>query len=213
MKNIMNELYQCVIDGQKNEVENLVNQAIISGISPVTILNQGMIAAMSEVGRRFEAGDFYVPEMLIAARAMQSGLAILRPYLQEGDVKPAGLVVIGTVKGDLHDIGKNLVAMMLEGAGFEIVDLGADVPAEKFIEAVRTHKADILAMSALLTTTMANMKGIIQLIQTADLDKKVHVIIGGAPVTENYANSIGADGYGPDASRAVSLAKALVSAK
>ena len=213
MKNIMNELYQCVIDGQKNEVENLVNQAIISGISPVTILNQGMIAAMSEVGRRFEAGDFYVPEMLIAARAMQSGLALLRPYLQEGDVKPAGLVVIGTVKGDLHDIGKNLVAMMWEGAGFEIVDLGPDVPAEKFIEAVRTHKADILAMSALLTTTMANMKGIIQLIQTSDLDKKVHVIIGGAPVTEKYANSIGADGYGPDASRAVSLVKALVSAK
>src|SRR4030042_4776903 len=143
MKNIMNELYQCVIDGQKNEVENLVNQAVITGISPVTILNQGMIAAMSEVGRRFEAGDFYVPEMLIAARAMQSGLALLRPYLQEGDVKPAGLVVIGTVKGALHDMGKNLVAMMLEGAGFEIVDLGVDVKPEVFVDSVKTKNTGL----------------------------------------------------------------------
>ena len=169
-----------------------------------------MIAAMKEVGRLFEEGDYFVPEMLIAARAMQAGMALLKPHLLSSEVKSAGRVAIGTVKGDLHDIGKNLVALMLEGAGFEVIDLGVDVPPEKFVDAITNSGADIVAFSALLTTTMPNMKVTIDAIQAAGLRDKVKVIIGGAPVTQAYADQIGADGYSADASRAVSLAKSLM---
>jgi 5-methyltetrahydrofolate--homocysteine methyltransferase len=203
-------IYNGVIDGKSVVVQQKVKEALDSGIDPVTVLNEGMIAAMAEVGRRFEVGEFYVPEMLIAARAMQYGMAVLKPQLAEKDVKPAGKVIIGTVKGDLHDIGKNLVSLMLEGAGFEIKDLGTDVSPEKFVEAVRSGTGNIIAMSALLTTTMTNMKVTLEALKAAGLREKVKVMIGGAPITESYAHQIGADGYAPDASRAVSLAKSLV---
>lgn len=210
MNPTLETIFSGIIDGDKDLVQENVQAALESGIDPGTILNQGMITAMAEVGRRFEEGDFFVPEMLISARAMQSGLALLKPVLQQADVAPAGTVIIGTVKGDLHDIGKNLVSMMLEGAGFEIIDLGTDVSPEKFADAVRSNQAQIVAMSALLTTTMPNMKTTIQALQSSGLRDRVKVIVGGAPVTETYARDIGADGYATDASRAVTLAKSLI---
>ncbi len=203
------EIYTNIIRGE--QVDETVQTALDSSLDPGIILNEGMIAAMSEVGRLFDEGEFFVPEMLIAARAMQGGLAILKPYLQQTGIESAGTIVIGTVKGDLHDIGKNLVAMMLEGAGFEVIDLGSDVSPEKFIEAVKEHNPDVLAMSALLTTTMLNMEATIKAFKEVELTKKLHVIIGGAPVTEGYAKSIDADGFAPDASKAVNLAKVLLS--
>jgi 5-methyltetrahydrofolate--homocysteine methyltransferase len=169
-----------------------------------------MIPAMAEVGRRFECGDYFVPEMLIAARAMKAGSEVLKPHLQNAPIKAAGKVAIGTVKGDLHDIGKNLVGMMLEGAGFEIVDLGTDVPPEKFVAAVRTDGANLIGMSALLTTTMPNMKKVIEALEQAGVRSQVRVMVGGAPLTDEYARQIGADGFSPDASRAVSVAKSLM---
>ncbi len=191
-------------------VQQKVTAALDGNIDPTIILNDGMIAAMAEVGHRFENGDYFVPEMLIAARAMQTGMTILKPKLQQADVKAIGTVVIGTVKGDLHDIGKNLVSMMLEGAGFEIKDLGTDVSPDKFVNAARENKAQIVAMSALLTTTMPNMKTTLEALKEAGIRDQVKVMIGGAPVTENYTNHIGADGYAPDASRAVTVAKSLL---
>ena len=169
-----------------------------------------LIAPMVEVGRLFEENEYFIPEMLIAARAMQGGLAILKPFLVDTDVKPTGKVVAGTVRGDLHDIGKNLVCMMLEGASFEIQDLGVDVSPKKFVNAVRAGGVDIVAMSALLTTTMPGMKGTIEALKVAGLRDKVRVIIGGAPVTDAYAQEIRADGYAPDASQAVRLARSLI---
>jgi 5-methyltetrahydrofolate--homocysteine methyltransferase len=210
MEKILSDMYKNVIEGDVDQVQAYVKQAIESGMDSGVILNNGLISAMTEVGQRFEAGDFYVPEMLIAAKAMQAGLALLKPHLMKADIKTAGTVVIGTVKGDLHDIGKNLVAMMLEGAGFDIRDLGTDVPSSKFVDAIRNGEADILGMSALLTTTMPTMKETIDALVEAGLRDKVKIMIGGAPVTENYAQSIGADGYAPDASRAVGLAKILL---
>lgn len=210
MDTMIKKLYESVIDGDQAQVEEQVKQLLASKAEAQTILNEGLIAAMAEVGNRFENGDFYVPEMLIAARAMQGGLAILKPLLIEQGVKAIGKVVIGTVKGDLHDIGKNLVAMMLEGAGFEIVDLGTDVSAEKFVQAVKDHQPVLIGMSALLTTTMVNMQGTIDALREAGIRDSVKVIIGGAPVTEGYAKQIGADGYGADASRAVALAKSIL---
>jgi len=210
MENILSDIYKSVIEGEIDQVQAYVNQALDNGMDSGDILNNGLISAMTEVGQRFEAGDFYVPEMLISARAMQAGLALLKPHLMKADIKTAGTIVIGTVKGDLHDIGKNLVAMMLEGAGFDIRDLGTDVPSQKFVEAVRNGDASILGMSALLTTTMPTMKETIDALVEAGLRDKVKIMIGGAPVTETYAQSIGADGYAPDASRAVNLAKTLV---
>ncbi|MBN1535427.1 MAG: corrinoid protein [Anaerolineales bacterium] len=210
MEQLLTGMQKCVIDGEIDQIQGYVNQALSDGMEPSVILNNGLIAAMNEVGQRFESGDFFVPEMLIAAQTMQTGLAILKPLLIKADIKTAGTIVLGTVKGDLHDIGKNLVAMMLEGAGFEIRDLGTDVNSEKFIEAVRNGDADILGMSALLTTTMPTMKETIDALVEAGLRNKVKIMIGGAPVTEKYAQSIGADGYAPDASRAVSLAKSLL---
>ena len=189
-----------------------VQEALDAGIEPGDILQEGLVTAMAEVGRLFEEGEYFVPEMLIAARAMKAGLALLRPHLVEADVKPAGKVSAGTVKGDLHDIGKNLVCMMLEGAGFEIVDLGVDVSPEQFLKSVTEQGVDVIAMSALLTTTMPNMRTTIETLVEAGVRDKVKVMIGGAPVTDAYAAEIGADGYAPDASRAVALAKSLVGA-
>lgn len=209
MTNI-NEIYQSILDGDANTIGDKVQTAIDQDLEVSTILNEGMVAAMSEVGRLFEAGEYFVPEMLISARAMKAGLFVLQPYLVDADVQSAGKVAIGTVKGDLHDIGKNLVAMMLEGAAFEIVDLGVDVSPETFIAAVKNENVNIVALSALLTTTMPQMTITINALKEANLRDNVKIIIGGAPVTEEYAEKIGADGYAPDASRAVALSNILI---
>jgi 5-methyltetrahydrofolate--homocysteine methyltransferase len=210
MEQVMQELYTSILNGDNKTFAQKVQAALDAGIDASRILNEGMIAAMAEVGRLFEEGEYYVPEMLISARSMQAGLAVLKPHLVQANVKSAGKVLAGTVKGDLHDIGKNLVCMMLEGAGFEIHDLGTDVSPEKFVNVLQEQEADIVALSALLTTTMPNMKATIEALHKAGLRERVKVIIGGAPVTESYAQQIGADGYSPDASRAVSLAKSLL---
>ncbi len=202
-------IYDGVVEGDNASVQKNVQEALSSGIGASDILNEALIPAMAEVGRLFEEGEYFVPEMLISARAMKGAMATLKPYLQQADVKYAGSVVIGTVKGDLHDIGKNLVSLMLEGAGFQVTDLGSDVTPEKYIAAVRETGANIVAMSALLTTTMVNMKATITALEEAGLREKVKVMIGGAPVTDNFARQIGADGYAPDASRAVAIARAL----
>ena len=212
MNKEISSLYNAVLDGDVAGAKDGVQSALDAGLEPENILSEGMIDAMKEVGKRFEEGEYYVPEMLIAARAMQAALSLLKPHLVKSDVKSAGRVVIGTVRGDLHDIGKNLVALMLEGVGFEIVDLGVDVPPEKFVEAISAGNMEIVALSALLTTTMPNMKTTIEAIQQAGLRDKVQIIIGGAPVTQDYANQIGADGYSADASRAASLIKNLMEA-
>ncbi|HOB75792.1 MAG TPA: corrinoid protein [Phycisphaerae bacterium] len=201
-----------LIKGKKNDVESKVKEAIEEGVKPETILNDGLIAGMSVVGERFRRNLVYVPEVLISARAMKSGMALLAPHLSAGGVKPIAKVVLGTVKGDLHDIGKNLVAMMLQGGGFEIIDLGTDVPAETFVSAVQQHNATIVGMSALLTTTMPYMANVVKAIRDSGL-KDVRTMIGGAPVTQQFANDIGADGYAPDAASAVEVATRLVPAK
>ena len=206
----LQSIFNAILEGDADQVLTNIQAALGAGVEPNLVLNEGMIAAMREVRARCEAGAFYVPEMLISARAMQGGMALLKPHLQQGEVKSSGKVVIGTVKGDLHDIGKNLVAPMLEGAGFEIKDLGTDVAAEDFIAALKAEKADILALSALLTTTMPSMKQTIEMVKAAGLREQVKIIVGGAPVTEEYARLVGADGYSPDASRAVGLAEALM---
>lgn len=203
-------IYQNVIDGNAKDVESGVKQALAAGTPADTVLQDGLIRAMGEVGSRFEAGDFYVPEMLISARAMQAGLNILKPILAASGAKAAGSVAIGTVHGDLHDIGKNLVGMMLEGAGLEVKDLGTDVTPEKFIQAAKDG-VNVIAMSALLTTTMPAMKRTIQGLEDAGVRSRVKVIVGGAPLTQDYANQIGADGYAPDASSATRLVRSMVS--
>lgn len=208
---LIEEIRESVIQGQANVTVEKTQQALAEGIAADTILNDGMISAMSEVGRLFEEGEYFVPEMLIAARAMDKAMQVLKPYLVAQGVESAGKVAIGTVKGDLHDIGKKLVAMMLEGGGFEIMDLGIDVPPEKFIDAVR-NGAQVVALSALLTTTMPNMKTVIDALQQAGLRDQVRVIIGGAPVNETYAAQIGADGYAADASSAVRKVRQLIGA-
>jgi 5-methyltetrahydrofolate--homocysteine methyltransferase len=206
----LDELFDGVVNGESKIVEQKVNEALNDGIDPSVILNEGMIRAMAEVGKRFEEGECYVPEMLVAAHAMQSGMGLLKPHLQKDRLETKARVAIGTVKGDLHDIGKNLVGIMLEGAGFEIEDLGTDVSPEKFVEAARSG-AKVIAMSALLSTTMIKMKDVVEAVAQADLPNKPVVIVGGAPLTETFAHSIGADGFAPDASRAVSLVKTLLS--
>jgi len=210
MEPIIKEIYTHVMEGDANLITDNVQAAIDAGIPVSVILNEGMIAAMAEVGRLFEEGEYFVPEMLVAARAMQTGMALLKPYLKKADVASAGKVAIGTVKGDLHDIGKNLVAMMLEGAGFEIIDLGTDVSPETFVEAVREREVQIVAMSALLTTTMPSIQKTIEALNTAGMRGRVKVIIGGAPVTQSYAEQVGADGFSSDASRAVAKTKELI---
>ncbi len=209
MEPILQALYDQIIQGKMDETEASVQNALGEGLSPERILSEAMTAALARVGELFEAGEYFVPEMLISANAMQKGMAVLKPHLVEVGLEPAGKIVIGTVKGDLHDIGKNLVAMLLEGAGFEVVDLGTDIAPERFIEAIESEGADLLGLSALLTTTMENMRLIMQAIQSAGVRDRVKVVIGGAPVTEAFAQDIGADGYAPDASRAVALAKEL----
>jgi 5-methyltetrahydrofolate--homocysteine methyltransferase len=210
MKIILMGIYEGIIEGDIGAVQQMVADALEKRIDPSVILNDGLIAAMGEVGRKFEIGEFYVPEMLVAARAMQAGMMLLKPRLIQDKIKSTGKVVIGTVKGDLHDIGKNLVSMMLEGAGFDIKDLGTDISPEQFVNSVRDGDVNILAMSALLTTTMLNMRTTIEALEDAGLRDTIKVMIGGAPVTEAYAMQIGADGYAPDASRAVGLAKLFV---
>ena len=203
-------LKKAIEEGLAKDAAKAVQQALDAGGEPGAILREVMIPAMDEVGRRYECGDYFLPEMLISARAMKEALAILRPKLVATDVKPAGRVVAGTVKGDLHDIGKNLVCMMLEGAGFEVVDLGVDVTPEKFVDAVRQGGVDLLALSALLTTTLPNMKVTIEALKSQGLRDKVGVMVGGAPVNERLATEIGADGYAEDAAGAVALARRLV---
>jgi 5-methyltetrahydrofolate--homocysteine methyltransferase len=210
MSDILIEIKNAIVAGQNAVVMEKVEAALKQGLNPVDILNSGMVDAMAEVGQSFERGESFVPEMLLAARAMQSGLTILRPSLVKADFKATGRVAIGTVKGDLHDIGKNLVSMMLEGAGFEILDLGTDVAPEKVVAVVKESSPDIVALSALLTTTMPNMKVTIEALKTAGLRDKVKVIVGGAPVTEAYARQIGADGFSLNAARAVNVAKDLI---
>jgi len=207
---MLQDLRQSVIDGEMNVTQELVQKTLAGKIPPEQILKDGLISAMEEVGRRFECNEFFVPEMLISARAMKSGLALLRPHLIAANVQAIGKVVIGTVQGDLHDIGKNLVGMMLEGAGFEVVDLGADVSPDKYVAAVKEHRPDIVACSALLTTTMLRMKDVILLLKEEGFRDQVKVMIGGAPVTDQYATDIGADGYALDAASAASLARELI---
>jgi len=196
--------------GEADQVSEFVKQALEENITPKKILEEGLIKGMSVIGVKFKNNEVYVPEVLIAARAMNAGMDILKPKLTETGVKNIGKIVIGTVSGDLHDIGKNLVRMMLEGAGFEVIDLGTDVTANQFVDAIKEHQPNILCMSALLTTTMVNMAEVIKAIETAGLREKVKVMIGGAPITQNYAEQITADGYSPDAATAVDDAKVLI---
>ena len=204
------ELYEAILVGNAKKAEETTKAALAANADPSELLGKYMIPAMDEVGKRFECNEFFVPELLIAARAMKASLAVLAPALAQAGTKAAGRVVIGTVKGDLHDIGKNLVASMLEGGGFEVVDLGVDVAPEKFVEAVQEHAGSIVALSALLTTTMTMMKTVIEKLEAAGLRDKTHVMIGGAPITQQYADQIGADGYSDNASGAVALARKLV---
>ena len=208
---LLEELREAVIDGQAKLALAKVTEGLDGGVEAGTLLREGLIAAMARVGQLYEEGEIFVPEMLVAARAMTAALTVLKPHLVEEGVASGGTVAIGTTQGDLHDIGKNLVAMMLEGSGYEIVDLGVDVPAEKFIEAIR-NGANVVAMSALLTTTMTNMQVAIEAIREAGLRDQVRIIIGGAPITKSYADEIGADGYAEDASSAVRLVKEVLAA-
>lgn len=204
------KISQALIKGDAKTVKELTEKAVAEGVAPGTVIQEGLIGGMSVIAERFKKNEIYVPEVLIAARAMHAGLGVLKPLLTESETEAAEVFLIGTVKGDLHDIGKNLVAMMMEGAGFRVVDLGVDVPAEKFVDAIREHKPSIVGLSALLTTTMVAMKDTLEAIKASEFKDKVKVMIGGAPVTQNYADEIGADGYAPDASTAVDVAKQLV---
>jgi 5-methyltetrahydrofolate--homocysteine methyltransferase len=213
LMSIMDDLRKSVIDGDLNATQDLVHKALAENIPPENILTNGLIAAMTEVGRMFENGEFYVPEMLISARAMKGGLAILRPQLAAANIQAIGRVILGTVQGDLHDIGKNLVGMMLEGAGFEVIDLGKDVNPDKFVAAVREHQPLLVGMSALITTTMPAMKETIDAISNAGLRSKVKIMVGGAPVTSEYAREIGADYYGPDSTAGKNYARSVAAGK
>ncbi|HWG83139.1 MAG TPA: corrinoid protein [Gaiellales bacterium] len=207
---ILQGLFDNTLIGNAPAVKNLTNEGLAMGMDPETLLYDALIPSLEEVGARFERGDFFVPEMLIAARAMQGALDILRPLLAETGAKPIGTFVMGTVKGDVHDIGKNLVNIMLEGAGFTVYDLGVNVAPEKFVEQVQEHEPDIVGFSAFLTTTMPMFKANINALEKSGLRDRVIVMVGGAPVTQEYADAVGADGYAADASTAVRLAKALI---
>lgn len=203
----LTKLREAVINGDAKAAHSITEEALAQGTDPLQLVNDHMVPAMDEVGRRFEANEYFVPELLISARAMKSALDLIRPLLTARGDKPVGRVAIGTVKGDLHDIGKNLVASLLEGGGFEVIDLGVNVSPEKFIETVQQKDANIVAMSALLTTTMPAMKTTIDALKKAGVRDRVKVLIGGAPITQKYAEEIGADGYSENAVGAVALAK------
>jgi 5-methyltetrahydrofolate--homocysteine methyltransferase len=204
------KLYTTLSQGKMDGIEKLVQEALEMGESAESILRGGLIPAMDRIGIKFKSGEIYIPEVLIAARAMHAGMTVLKPILSKSTTNLSKKVVIGTVKGDLHDIGKNLVVMMLEGGGFEVIDLGTDISADKFIEAIQKHQPQVVGMSALLTTTIKEMKNILQAIEKAGLRKKVKTIVGGAPVNEKFAKEIGADGYAPDAASAVDIVKSLL---
>ncbi len=207
---VLNEIAENLMKGQAPKVKELVQQALNDKMEPASILGEGLIAGMNVIGERFKKNEVYVPEVLIAARAMHAGMDILKPALADAGVESKGKVIVGTVKGDLHDIGKNLVCMMLEGAGFEVVDIGIDCSPEKFVQTAQDQNVTLIGMSALLTTTMPAMKSIIEEIEKLGLKDKIKTMIGGAPVTQNYADEIGADGYAPDAASAVDVAKELL---
>jgi len=204
-------LSQAVIEGQEQQVKELTQKALAEGLKPLEIINEGLIKGMNVVGQRFKVGDMFVPEVLMSARAMTAGMDMVKPLLVDGEMTNKGTVVIGTVKGDLHDIGKNLVGMMLESAGYKVVDLGTDTAPEAFVQAVQENNAQVLGLSALLTTTMLAMKQTIEALQVAGLRDKVKVMVGGAPITQEFADEIGADGYAPDAASAVELVNQLLS--
>lgn len=210
MGDILQEIATHLYNGEDEKVAQLVRQALDEGLTPQRILNEGLLSGMEIVGRDFKNGDLFVPEVLIAARAMHAGMEVLRPLLVQAEVPTMGKYVIGTVQGDLHDIGKNLVKMMLEGAGFEVIDLGVDVAPSAFVEAVHKHQPQIVGMSALLTTTMVQMKTTIEALEKAGLREMVKIMVGGAPVTAAFAREIGADAYAPDAPTAVEVARKLV---
>jgi len=203
-------LYDAILAGDAKTAKTFTGQALAAGVDPVKLVQEHMVPAMGEVGRRFECNEYFVPELLLAARAMKAALELVRPLLVAGGVQPAGRVAIGTVKGDLHDIGKNLVSAMLEGGGYEVVDLGVNVTPEQFVAAVKEKNVQIVALSALLTTTMPSMKSTIDALKQAGVRGKVKVLIGGAPVTQKYANEIGADGYGESAANAAGLARQVL---
>jgi len=206
----LEKLTEAILEGNAKAAAAITKEAIEEGASPVALVQERMVPAMDEAGRRFECEEYFVPELLLSARAMKAALELLRPLLAASGAQPAGRVVIGTVKGDLHDIGKNLVSSLLEGGGFEVVDLGADVSPEKFVEAIRNSGAQIVCLSALLTVTMPSMKTTIEALKAAGVRDQVKVMVGGAPVTAQFAAEIGADGYGENASVAVGLARGFV---
>ena len=206
------ELHQSVVKGRQTEAAQITGQLLDTKLPAGDILRAGLLPAMKEVGRRFEDGEFFIPEMLLAARAFNASLDLLKPHLVDSDVEPVARVILGTVKGDIHDIGKNLVGIMLRGGGFEVIDAGVDVPPERFVELVRDSGAEFLGLSALLTTTMPSMEKTIHALVESGLREDIKVIIGGAPVTQEYADQIGADGYARDASAAVRVAAELAGA-
>ena len=210
MSNILEELTQRVIEGKLEMVKELTRQAIANGLEPEEIINQGLIMGMNVVGVRFKAGDMYVPEVLMCARAMSGGMELVKPLLMGKELPSAGKVLIGTVKGDLHDIGKNLVAMLLESVGFTVINLGTDISTEQFIQAIKEHNPDILGLSALLTTTMLGMKDVIDQLVEEGMRDKIKVIIGGAPISQEFSDEIGADGFAPDGASATELCQKLL---
>lgn len=205
---VLEEIQEALMAGNANKVKELAQKALDEGIEPTTIINDGLIAAMNIIGVKFKNNEVYVPEVLVAARAMHAGMDVVKPLLAGGAMEDKGTLVIGTVKGDLHDIGKNLVIMMMEGAGYKVVDLGIDVPVEKFVQAVEEHQPQLVGLSALLTSTMMQMKKTVEGLTA--YREKVKIMVGGAPVTQKFADEIGADGYAPDAASAVDLARALL---
>lgn len=209
---VLQQISETLQKGDDKTVAELTQQAIDSGVSATEILNDGLLAGMDVVGQRFGANEIFLPEVLLSARAMNAGMDLIKPLLVADDVPTLGKVVIGTIKGDLHDIGKNLVGIMLRGAGYEVIDLGADVAAERFVDTAETEEAQVIGLSALLTTTMSGMRDVVELVKSKGLEGKVKVIVGGAPLSQAFADDIGADGYGYDASNAVDLVKSLAAA-
>jgi 5-methyltetrahydrofolate--homocysteine methyltransferase len=211
MEALFEKLAEKLIAGKQEEVKSLAQEALDKGAAARDILDKGLLAGMDVVGKRFKAGDMFIPEVLLCARCMHGAMDILRPFFSEGDAAGVGTYLIGTVEGDLHDIGKNLVSMMLQGAGFKVIDLGTNISAQQFVEAVKEHKPDILGMSALLTTTMPQMEETIQALKEAGIRDQVKIMAGGAPVTQSFVNEIGGDAYGANAASAVEKAKELLS--